>query len=60
MLHVLEDFRMKFIPTPQDYLKHLSVQSWMNNGVKLVDNQDSINLGDEFRERINNTIMESA
>ena len=34
MLHVAEDFRMKFVPTPQDYLRHLSLQPWMNNAVK--------------------------
>jgi len=34
MLHIAEDFRMKFVPTPQDYLKHLEVQPWMCNGVK--------------------------
>ena len=31
MLHIAEDFRMKFVPTPQDYLKHLQVQPWMCN-----------------------------
>ena len=30
MLHIAEDFRMKFVPTPQDYLKHLQLQDWMN------------------------------
>jgi len=39
MLHIAEDFRMKFVPTPQDYLKHLEVQPWMNNGVKDLDNE---------------------
>ena len=37
LLHIAEDFRMKFVPTPQDYLKHLVVQPWMNNGVKDLD-----------------------
>lgn len=40
MLHIAEDFRMKFIPTPQDYLKHLEIQSWMNNGVKEIDGDE--------------------
>jgi hypothetical protein len=40
MLHIAEDFRMKFVPTPQDYLKHLDVQPWMCNGVKDLDNED--------------------
>lgn len=30
--HCLEDFRMRFIPSVQDYLEHLEVQPWMNNG----------------------------
>lgn len=42
MLHIAEDFRMKFVPTPQDYLKHLEVQPWMCNGVKEIDNDESI------------------
>lgn len=33
--HCLEDFRMKFIPTIQDYLEHLDVQPWMNNGLSV-------------------------
>lgn len=42
LLHIAEDFRMKFIPTPQDYFKHLDIQAWMNNGVKLIDNDEAI------------------
>lgn len=30
--HILEDFRGKFIPTPQDYLSLIPFQSWMDNG----------------------------
>lgn len=30
--HILEDFKNRFILTPQDYLEHLDVQPWMNNG----------------------------
>jgi hypothetical protein len=30
--HCLEDFKMKFIPSVQDYLENLVVQPWMNNG----------------------------
>ena len=31
--HILEDFRQRFIPTPQDYIEHMQFQPWMNNGV---------------------------
>jgi hypothetical protein len=31
-LHVLEDFRMRFIPTAQDYLENIEWQDWFNNG----------------------------
>lgn len=41
MLHIAEDFRMRFVPTPQDYLKHLQVQAWMCNGVKDVENPEA-------------------
>jgi hypothetical protein len=30
--HVLEDFGMRFIPTPQDYLQEMEIKKWMNNG----------------------------
>lgn len=32
-LHVLEDFRMKFIPSVQDYLENMKLKTWMNNGL---------------------------
>ena len=30
--HILEDYRQKFIPTPQDFLQHIDPQEWMQNG----------------------------
>lgn len=30
--HILEDFSMKFIPTPQDWLHEIPLRKWMNNG----------------------------
>lgn len=30
--HILEDFRGKFIPTPQDFLCKIPFESWMDNG----------------------------
>jgi hypothetical protein len=48
MLHILEDFRFKFIPTPQDYLKHLAVQPWFNNGAKDIDNPESNKIAENF------------
>lgn len=41
MLHIAEDFRMKFVPTAQDYLQHIQVQAWFNNGVKVLDSQEA-------------------
>jgi hypothetical protein len=52
MLHVSEDFRHKFIPTVQDYLQHLQVQPWMNNGVKNVDNPISEQYAIDLLERL--------
>lgn len=31
--HILEDFRMKFIPTVQDYIEDMGVPQWVNNGI---------------------------
>ena len=57
MLHIAEDFRMKFVPTPQDYLKHLEVQPWMNNGVKVLDSKEAqdivTNLQNKLHEQEN-------
>lgn len=52
MLHVAEDFRMKFVPTPQDYLKHMKPQAWMSNGVKIVDNPQSVQVAQELIEKL--------
>lgn len=30
--HVLEDYGMKYIPTAQDFLQEIEMQSWMQNG----------------------------
>ena len=31
--HILEDYRMKFIPTPQDWIENIKLKSWMQNGI---------------------------
>jgi len=31
--HILEDFRMRFIPSLADYLQNMSLKGWMNNGI---------------------------
>ena len=53
MLHIAEDFRMKFVPTPQDYLQHLQVQAWMNNGVKDLESEEGKNIVKQLNEKIN-------
>lgn len=58
MLHVLEDFRFKFIPTPESYLKHMELQAWMNNGCKNIDEQESIQRAKEIKQQIENKMME--
>jgi hypothetical protein len=52
MLHVAEDFRMKFIPTVQDYLKHMQVQEWMCNGVKDVNNPEATKAAEELLTKL--------
>jgi hypothetical protein len=29
--HILEDFGMRYIPTPQDYLQEMEMKPWMDN-----------------------------
>lgn len=52
MLHIAEDFRHRFIPTPQDYLKHMQVQPWMNNGVKDIDNIEGKIIIQQLQEKL--------
>jgi hypothetical protein len=52
MLHIAEDFRMKFVPTPQDYLKHLEVQAWMCNGVKELDSEEAKQIVKDLNEKL--------
>jgi hypothetical protein len=52
MLHVAEDFRMKGIPTPQDYLENMVVQPWMNNGIKPIPSVEAQRSVKELLERI--------
>lgn len=52
MLHILEDFRMKFVPTPQDYLRHMTVEQWMCNGVKDVNSPEATQIANEFKEKL--------
>jgi len=52
MLHIAEDFRMKFVPTPQDYLKNMEVQPWMQNGVKDVNNPEATEIANDLKEKL--------
>ena len=52
MLHIAEDFRGRFVPTAQDYLKHLQVQPWMSNGVKDVDNPEALKVANELKQKL--------
>jgi len=58
MLHIAEDFRHKFIPTPQDYLQHMQVQPWMNNGVKSIGNKESEQVVKDLLEKLREKVAE--
>lgn len=30
--HILEDYKQKFIPTPQDFIQEMEMKPWMQNG----------------------------
>jgi hypothetical protein len=52
MLHVAEDYRFKFVPTPQDFLKHMQLQPWMHNGVKDIDNEEAQQFAEHIKEKL--------
>ena len=52
MLHIAEDFRMKFVPTPQDYLQHLQVQAWFNNGVKVLESEEGKQVAENLIKKL--------
>ena len=52
MLHIAEDFRMKFVPTPQDYLKCMTLPSWIHNGVKDIENEEATRYADELKLKL--------
>ena len=51
MLHIAEDYRYQ-IPTPQDFLKHMEIQPWMNNGVKPIPSQEGEAIVKDLLERL--------
>lgn len=53
--HVSEDFKHKFIPSLHDYLKNMNVEPWMQNGVKQIDNEESIQNAIDFKNKLNET-----
>ena len=56
MLHILEDFR-NFVPTPQDYLKHMTVEAWMCNGVKPLDNPEAYKIAEDLKKRLQENVQ---
>ena len=52
MLHIAEDYRHLFVPTPQDFLKNMTLQPWMNNAVKIIDNPESIKAAKDLLEKL--------
>ena len=59
MLHISEDYRHRFIPTPQDFLQHMKVQPWMNNGVKPIDNPISEQYAKDLLEKLREDKVDS-
>jgi len=40
--HILEDYRHKFIPTPQDFIQEMEFKSWMQNGRDVPDSSKKL------------------
>jgi hypothetical protein len=53
--HCLEDFRMRFIPTIQDYLEHIDIQPWMNNGMGV---PNRLKIKEETNLKIENKVID--
>jgi hypothetical protein len=52
-LHVLEDYKKKFIPTPQDWLENINLKEWMVNGNGELPNSNKLineNVKNRFKE----------
>ncbi len=54
-LHILEDYRMKFIPTVSDWLQEIGMQNWMQNGFKEVPASAKKIFPNGVREEVNST-----
>ena len=52
MLHIAEDFRMKFVPTLQDYLQHMNLPAWIHNGVKDIENPEATENAKQLLKKI--------
>lgn len=52
MQHVSQNFMGKTVPTVQDYLDKMQPQPWMNNGVKILDKEESIKTVNKLLNRI--------
>lgn len=55
--HILEDYRMKFIPTPQDWLENMQLKPWMNNGLGDVPSSAKLRYPDGVDNQQNQTII---
>lgn len=56
--HVLEDFKKRFIPTPQDWLENIEMHEWMNNGLGKAPNS-ALKLEKYIKGRFNNQMPRS-
>ena len=53
--HILEDYRMKFIPTPQDFIEHMEYTLWMQNGLGIPSSMKNLKFrSNKEREKILN------
>ena len=56
-MHVAEDFRFKGVPTPQDYLQHMEIQPWMNNGIREIPSEESKKEIELLKEALHETLI---
>lgn len=63
--HILEDFKMKFIPTPQDFIQEMDMKDWMQNGNGICPSAEKLYKKKEVRvasteENVNFNILDGS
>lgn len=48
--HILQDYKGRFFPSFQDYIRDMKTPAWANNGISQIDSKEAIELANEIKE----------